>query len=119
MKDYWQDGIELFRQGRYFETHEEWEIAWRDAPKADRDFYQGMVHLTVALYQAGRGNHVAARSQMHKARRRLAAYGMRYHDVALSALVPAVDEAVEQAIASAGESLEGKCFVRPPYFLQS
>lgn len=94
----WHAGVEFFRAHRFFETHEEWEIAWREACQEDRDFYQGMVHLTVALYQAGRGNHVAARSQMRKARRKLAAYGVRYHTVELGSLIPAVDEAVEKLI---------------------
>jgi predicted metal-dependent hydrolase len=94
----WHAGVKLFRAGHYFETHEEWEIAWREAAPAERDFYQGMVHLTVALYQARRGNDVAARSQMRKARRRLAAYGVSYHDVALGSLIPAIDCAVEKMI---------------------
>jgi predicted metal-dependent hydrolase len=94
----WYAGVKLFRDGHYFETHEEWEIAWRDAAPGERDFYQGMVHLTVALYQARRGKDVAARSQMRKAKRRLAAYGVSYHDVTLGSLVPAVDRAVESFI---------------------
>ncbi len=106
--DPWEAGWALFRAGRYFETHEEWEIAWRDAPLPERDFYQGMVHLTVALYQAGRGNAVAARSQMRKARRRLAAYGARHHEIPLQSLVPAVESAVERRLA--GDSLEVGCF---------
>ncbi len=103
----WQAGVELFRAEKFFETHEEWEIAWREAPAAERDFYQGMVHLTVALYQARRGNPVAARSQMGKAKRRLAAYGMYYHDVSLGTVIPAVERAVERAIS--GEPWEEIC----------
>jgi len=95
----WDDGCRLFRAGHYFETHEEWEIAWKEAPKAERDFYQGMVHLTVALYQAGRGNARAAHSQMTKARRRLSRYHPLHHGVHLDALVPAVDDAVRRVLA--------------------
>jgi len=105
--DPWQAGVELFRAGRYFETHEEWEIAWRDATAAERDFYQGMVHVTVALYQAGRDNAVGARSQMRKARRRLAGYGAHHHGVELKRLLPEVEQAVERLLA--GESWEGIC----------
>jgi predicted metal-dependent hydrolase len=105
--DPWPAGVELFRAGRYFETHEEWEIAWRDAPPAERDFYQGMVHVTVALYQAGRDNAVAARSQMRKAKRRLAGYGALHHDVELERLLPEVEQVVEKLLA--GESLEETC----------
>ncbi|SRR5579871_340817 len=106
--DAWHAGIELFRAGRYFETHEEWEIAWRDAPKHERDFYQGMVHVTVALYQAGRGNHVAARSQLRKARRRLGPYGDRHHGVELKGLLAETERAVEQKLT--GKSWETICF---------
>ena len=104
----WQTGLALFRAGHYFETHEEWEITWRDAPREERDFYQGMVHLTVALYQAGRHNAVAARSQLRKARRRLGAYGASHSNVSLESLIPAVERAVERRLA--GESMGVECF---------
>lgn len=104
MKDLWTKGCQLFRTGHYFETHEEWEIVWRDAPAPEKDFYQGMVHLTVALYQAGRGNSRAAHSQMAKARRRLSRYHPHHHGVDLDALVPAVDDAVNRVLA--GEDIK-------------
>jgi uncharacterized protein len=69
-----QRGLDLMREGRFFEAHEVLEIAWRDAEPADRDFFQGLVHVTVAWYQAGRGRPVACASQLRKARRRLGAY---------------------------------------------
>ena len=94
----WEAGLQLFRAGHYFETHEEWETAWKAAPREERDFYQGMVHLTVALYQSGRGNRIAARSQMRKARKRLFAYGAQCHDIPLDKLVPAVEQAVERRL---------------------
>ena len=97
--DRWQQGLLLFRAGHYFETHEEWEIVWREAPREERDFYQGMVHLAVALYQAGRGNAPGARSQVTKARRRLARYHPAYRGVPLEKLVPQVGRAVESVLA--------------------
>ena len=51
-------GLEEIRAGRYFEAHEELEEAWRAASPEERDFYQGLVHVAVAWYQAGRGNRV-------------------------------------------------------------
>ena len=103
--DAWDKGCRLFRAGRFFETHEEWELVWRDAAKEERDFYQGMVHLTVALYQAGRGNARAARSQMAKAHRRLSRYHPLHRGVHLDSLVPAVESAVGRVLA--GEDIRG------------
>ena len=94
----WVRGLELFRSGRYFEAHEEWEEVWREAPQQEKGFYQGMVHLTVALYQAGRGNVRGARSQLEKARRRLERYFPIYHGVSLKKLVPQVEQAVEKTL---------------------
>ena len=66
------DGLELARAGRYFEAHEEFEDAWRAADADERDFFQGLVHVVVAWYQAGRGNRVGCERQLEKAARRLA-----------------------------------------------
>ncbi len=98
----WLIGLQFFRSGRYFEAHEEWEDVWKAGPGEERDFYQGMVHLTVAMYQAGRGNARGARSQIKKARRRLAAYQPEHRGVPLEKLVPEVEGAVERVLAGEG-----------------
>ena len=70
----YKSGLDHLRAGRWFEAHEELELAWRAAPAEERDFYQGLVHVAVAWYQAGRGKPVATESQLRKAMRRLEAY---------------------------------------------
>jgi hypothetical protein len=84
MPDAYKAGLEHIRAGRFFEAHEELEIAWRAAAPEERDFYQGLVHAAVAWYQAGRGNTVGATRQLEKGLRRLEAYepGHRGVDVA-------------------------------------
>jgi uncharacterized protein len=67
-------GLELIRRGEFFAAHEELETAWRAAEPAERDFHQGLVHVAVAWYQAGRGNRVGSERQLAKAQRRLAGY---------------------------------------------
>jgi uncharacterized protein len=74
MPDAYKAGLEHIRSGRFFEAHEELEIAWRAAAPEERDFYQGLVHAAVAWYQAGRGNTVGATRQLEKGLRRLEAY---------------------------------------------
>ena len=74
MADAYKAGSSTSGAGRFFEAHEELELAWRAAAAEERDFYQGLVHVAVAWYQAGRGRPVATASQLEKARRRLAAF---------------------------------------------
>jgi uncharacterized protein len=81
MPDAYKAGLEHIRAGRFFEAHEELEIAWRAAPAEERDFYQGLVHAAVAWYQAGRGNPVGARRQLEKGLRRLERYEPQHEGV--------------------------------------
>ena len=76
-------GLELIRRGEYFAAHEELELAWRAAAAEERDFYQGLVHVAVAWYQAGRGNRVGCERQLAKAQRRLARYAPEHSGVAV------------------------------------
>jgi predicted metal-dependent hydrolase len=86
-------GVELIRRGAYFDAHEELELAWRTAPPDERDFYQGLVHVAVAWYQADRGNRVGCERQLEKARRRLAPYAPAHRGVDVSSLLAQVDAA--------------------------
>ena len=88
-------GLELIRAGEFFAAHEELELAWRAAPADERDFYQGLVHVAVAWYQAGRGNRVGCERQLEKAQRRLAPYAPAHRGVDLDALLRQVRAAAD------------------------
>jgi hypothetical protein len=86
-------GLELVRRGEFFAAHEELETAWRAAEQAERDFFQGLVHVAVAWYQAGRGNRVGCERQLEKAARRLARYQPRHRGVDVAAVLAQVSTA--------------------------
>ena len=69
------------------------EDAWRGAPDEERDFFQGLVHVAVAWYQAGRGNRVGCERQLDKAQRRLGPYAPEHRVVDLSSLLAQVGAA--------------------------
>jgi predicted metal-dependent hydrolase len=100
-------GIDLIRKGEYFAAHEELEEAWRAAEPAERDFLQGLVHVAVAWYQAGRGKEIGCERQLAKAVRRLAPYAPRHRGIDVASLLMQLEAA--QAVV-AGGSLE----LRPP-----
>ena len=90
-------GLELMRRGRYFEAHEELELAWRAAPPEERDFLQGLVHVTVAWYQAGRGRRVGAERQLAKAASRLQPYAPGHRCVDVASVLAQVAKAERRA----------------------
>ena len=93
-------GIDLIRKGEYFAAHEELEDAWRAAEPAERDFLQGLVHVAVAWYQAGRGKEIGCARQLEKASRRLTPYAPEHRGIDLAALLVELDAA--QAIVAGG-----------------
>jgi hypothetical protein len=81
------EGLALVRAGRGFAAHELFEDLWRAAEPAERDLYQGLVHVAVATYQDGRGNSVGRTRQLEKALRRLSPYAPAYEGIDVEALV--------------------------------
>ena len=76
-----EEGLALMRAEHWLDAHEELEAEWRDAPAAERDFLQGLVHVTVAWHHAAQGNARGAAGQLEKAARRLGPYGPTHRDV--------------------------------------
>lgn len=98
-------GLSHIRAGRFFEAHEELELAWRAAGAGERDFYQGLVHVAVAWYQAGRGRPVATASQLGKAARRLAPFAPAHRGVDVADILAQVATA-QQTVAGGSLELE-------------
>jgi hypothetical protein len=93
-------GLDLIRGGEYFAAHEVLEDVWRAAPAGERDFYQGLVHVAVAWYQAGRGNRVGCERQLEKAARRLGPYAPAYEGVDVASVLEQL--AAAQAVVESG-----------------
>lgn len=100
-------GLDLIRSGEFFAAHEELELEWRAAAPAERDFFQGLVHVTVAWYQAERGNRRGCERQLEKAARRLAAFVPAHRGVDVAAVL---DQVVQAQRTVAAGSLE----LQPP-----
>jgi predicted metal-dependent hydrolase len=72
---FFQEGIELFNSGRFFDAHEAWEEIWRSTTPEPRDLFQGLIQVAAALHQfLDLHRNEAPRRTLAKARRRLDAY---------------------------------------------
>ena len=90
---WYQKGLAVARSGSYFEAHEEFELAWRACDPAERDFFQGLVHVVVSAYQRGRGRPIAAERQRVKALNRLEAFEPVHRGLDVASLRAALERA--------------------------
>jgi uncharacterized protein len=60
--------------GRPFAAHEVLEARWKAGPPEERDFWQGLAQICVAITHAARGNQAGAERLSDRAALRLAAY---------------------------------------------
>ncbi len=99
-------GLDQITRGEYFEAHETLEDVWRAAEPAEKDFFQGLVHVAVAWYQAGRGNRVGCERQLEKAARRLGPFAPEHRGVDVASYLRSVEQA-QRTVAEGSLELEG------------
>jgi predicted metal-dependent hydrolase len=65
---------ELVQAGRPFAAHEVLEARWKAGPIEERDLWQGLAQICVAITHAARGNQIGADRLFERAAERLAAF---------------------------------------------
>ena len=68
---FFEEGIALFNDGKFFECHEAWEEVWKRSSGDEKLFYQGIIQAAVAILHAQRGNLTGAASLYSKASAKL------------------------------------------------
>ncbi|MFN7145443.1 MAG: DUF309 domain-containing protein [Myxococcota bacterium] len=102
----YQDGVRLFREQRWFESHEVLEELWRETPRGpEREFLQGLIQLAVSLEHWRRANPRGAWGQWGKARGHLAGLPPTFEGVAVGELLGAFETlwsglALDEAVAA-------------------
>ena len=69
-----QEAQRLLDEGMPFHAHEVLEATWKAAPVAERDLWQGLAQLAVALTHALRGNTAGAASVLTRGGEHIAGY---------------------------------------------
>ncbi len=64
----------LLAEGRPFSAHEVFEARWKAGPEQERELWQGLAQLCVAMTHAARGNAVGARRLLERGLGRLEQY---------------------------------------------
>jgi hypothetical protein len=78
-------GVAEFNAGYYFECHDTLEDMWTGIRGPSRDFFQGLIQVSVAFYHLTGGNLPGAESMLRRALKRFERYPDRYFGFNLAA----------------------------------
>lgn len=78
-------GVDEFNRGYFFECHDTLEEMWTGLRGPSRDFFQGLIQVSVAFYHLDNGNLAGAQSMLQRALKRFARYPDRYFGFDLAA----------------------------------
>ncbi len=77
------EGIKLFNDGSYFEAHDYFEELWNCSSGKEREFYQGLVQVSVGAFHFSSQNFEGAFSQFSKGVKKLEQYSNNYKNLNL------------------------------------
>lgn len=84
--EFWQ-GVEQFNQHEFYACHDTLEAIWINALPGDKNFFQGILQIAVALYHLGNENWRGAVILMGEGVNRLRSYPSNYGDIDVDKLV--------------------------------
>ncbi|KAF0152996.1 MAG: hypothetical protein FD143_436 [Ignavibacteria bacterium] len=84
-------GIALFNDCDFFAAHDFFEHCWMDCEQADRNFYQGLVQVSVGSYHLISGNYKGCLSQYKKSSKKLSKYLPVHQNINLALLLNAIE----------------------------
>lgn len=87
----YDEGVELFNQGAYWEAHERWEECWRIASEPEATFYKGVIQTAAALVHWQRGNLRGLGRNWYKARPKLVALPGTFQRLQVGSLIRDMD----------------------------
>ena len=77
-REQFERGVAEFNQGLFFECHDTLEDLWAGIRGQSRNFFQGLIQVSVAFYHLTGGNLAGAESMFGRALKRFEGYPDRY-----------------------------------------
>ena len=60
-----QEGLDAFNSGHFYEAHEHWEEVWLKTPNPDKTFLQGLIQVAAAFHHYSRANNLGCHNLLH------------------------------------------------------
>ncbi len=106
-------GVEQFNQQQFYDCHDTLEAIWIEAETSDKNFYQGILQVAVALYHLRNHNWRGAVTLMGEGINRLRHYQPEHHTIDVEAfldetiaLLQQLQQAGPEAVAASAQRLE-------------
>ncbi len=80
------EGLRCYREGKYFEAHEQWELVWLQAIEPEKTFLQALILLAGSFHHFRRANKNGALSMLRKSLLRLDKYPETFGGIAVEHL---------------------------------
>jgi predicted metal-dependent hydrolase len=106
-------GVAEFNSRKFFECHDTLEEVWRGTRGPARDFFQGLIQISVGFYHLGNANLSGGKSQLEKGLKNLSGYGEHYLGMELAGLRLSVQAWLDRLCR--GEELTGTSADLPKY----
>lgn len=103
-KRLFQEGIDLFNRGEFYDCHEVLEEVWTPTEQPDRWFLQSLIHFAVGFYHHRNRNFVGATRQLRKGIKKIQGYLPEWDGVDTAAIERAAKECL--AVIEAGGTVE-------------
>ncbi len=87
LKRQFQTAVEQFNRQLFFECHDTLEDLWMEIRNAERNFFQGLLHLAVGFYHFENENFRGSFSQLSKADQKLSRFPLRYRGVEIGRIL--------------------------------
>ena len=81
-----REGVELFNEERYWESHEALEVAWRKASGAGKEVLQGIILLAAALVHLQKNETAVALGVLGRAKSKLSGQNSEYFGINIKVL---------------------------------
>lgn len=88
-----RDGIRLFNEEYFFESHEVFEDIWHGEHGQPRLFLQGLIQICAGFHHYQNGNYRGAAALLGRGTQKMRAYPDRYMGIDAARLLRQVDEA--------------------------
>lgn len=89
---HYQEGLDRFNAGRFWDAHESWEEAWKiERDPVVRLFYKGIIQMAAALVHWQRGNPRGLHLNWAKARPKLVDCGSQQLGLPIKPLISLMD----------------------------